>query len=267
MIPCFTRFLVFYLLMPFAAFGQGQLNTVLGLASAQNNDPWLVWLQPDQLGKQRGISGAAGSWYRWDTPGAGERMLAVSAAVPGGGLAFGLQQQSVAGLRESQHLLGFGRDFSGWQLGIQLRHERQRIEERSRDRLGYGLSGTYLIHKSWTLVASYQQSPLSEKNWQRSSPLPAFQAGFAHQMSPQLQLCLSSILRPGLKPGMQGGVFYQPLKQFSLLMGYESSQSRLAFGMNYQLKQLRTSLTAQIHPQLGTAYWIDLCLDMPSFSF
>ncbi len=267
MFPCFTLGLICCVLLSCSAAGQGQLNSVLGLVTAPTNDPWLVWQQPDQLGKQRGISGAAGSWYRWNTPDAGERMLALSAAVPGGGLAFGMQQQSFAGLGESQHVLGFGRDFRGWQMGVQLRHERQRIEERSRDRLGFGLSGSYVLHQQWTLLASFRQSPLSDGNWQRNRELPAFQAGFAHQLSDQLQLCVSSILQPGEKPGSQGGVWYQPISQFSLLMGYESRLSRLSFGLNYQMKQLRTSFTAQTHPQLGTAYWIDLCLDLPSFSF
>lgn len=267
MFPCFTLGLICCVLLSCSAAGQGQLNSVLGLFTAPTNDPWLVWQQPDQLGKQRGISGAAGSWYRWNTPDAGERMLAISAAVPGGGLAFGMQQQSFAGLRESQHVLGFGRDFIGWQLGLQLQHERQRIEERSRDRMGYGLSGSYPLHRNWMLLASFRQTALSDANWQRSRQLPVFQAGFSHQLSEQLQLCASSILQIGANPALQGGVYYQPVRQFSVVLGYESSLSRLAFGLNYQLKQLRTSLSAQYHPQLGTAYWIDLCLDLPSFSF
>jgi hypothetical protein len=267
MLPYFTRILIIWLLAPYWATGQGQANTVLGLMSPAANDPWLLWQQPDQLGRQSGLSAAAGSWYRWNTPGAGERMLAISAAVPGGGLAFGLEQQSFAGLRESRHLLGFGRDFSGWQLGIQLQHERQRIAERSRDRLGYGISGAYPLHKQWQLLVAYHQSPLGDENWQRSPLLPKWQAGFAHQLLPQLQLCFGTQLSPGDKPSINSGVFYQPLPHFSLLAGYQSASSHLAFGINYQLSQLKTSLTAQIHPLLGTAYWLDLCFDLPSFSF
>lgn len=178
-----------------------------------------------------------------------------------------MQQQNFAGLRESQHLFGFGKNFSNWQLGIQMRHERQRIEERSRDRLGFGISGSYAIIHKWTLMAAYHQSPLSDQNWQRSNQQPHFRSGFSHQLSKQLQLCVSSVLQPGQKPRLQGGIIYQPLPQFLLLMGYEGAISQLAFGLNYQLKQLRTSLTAQMHPQLGTAYWIDLCFDLPAFSF
>lgn len=263
----FTLSLFCWLLFVCTAAGQGQANALLGLYSPTSNDPWLLWQQPDQLGKQKGLSMAAGSWYRWQTSGAGERMLVVSAAVPGGGLAFGLQQQSFSGLNESQHLLGFGRDFSGWQLGIQLRHERQRIEDRHRDQLGFGLSSTYSLHKQWQLLVAYQQSPLAEASWQRAQQLPRWQAGFAHKLLPQLQLCFSSQLSPGEKPQLISGIFYQPLPQFAVLAGYRSAQTQLSFGMNYQLKMLKTSLTAQFHPLLGTAYWLDLCYDLAAFSF
>lgn len=267
MFPYFTLFWFSFLLVPEILCGQGQANTLLGLYSPGTNDPWLLWQQPDQLSRQQGLTAAAGSWYRWNTPEAGDAMLAISAAVPGGGLAFGLEQQSFGGLRESRHLLGFGRDFSGWQLGVQLSHERQRIEERSRDRLGFGLSGSYTLHAQWQLLVAYQQRPLSDENWQRAVQLPQWQAGFAHRLLPQLQLCVSARLLPGNKPALVAGVFYQVLTNFSLLSGYQGAANQLAFGMNYQLKQLKTSLTAQIHPVLGTAYWIDLCFDLPSFSF
>ncbi|GEM_PF-2442585 len=258
-----SRYFLYFLGQLFLSFplsGQGPAGILRGLHRSVKPDVWQLWNQPDQLAPNANSMAAAGSWYRWQTVGAGESMLALQMAVPGGVLALGIEYASFGGFHEKKHLIGFGKSWPRVSIGIQIQHRRFKIENRKSDLPGYVLSGSYQLKKDWWVHLRCEQHLLPDHSWQKAVQFPVLQGGFTHDLFESLQLNGGLVFSPAETGiGFQGGLIYHITHDLAILSGYTGSQNRLGVGLEYGLKKFKVQFYALHQNSPGTTYWMGLC--------
>lgn len=252
-----------FLVVPLQLWAQDARFLLLG-PHHQPQQITASWQQTDQLADHRESAILIGKWYRWLTDGTATRQLAMGHPLAGGYLVLGIQQSGFDNFRESNHQLGYAKQWGLWRSGIQLIHFRQKLEGISDNSLGFGLSSSYQLKPDWQIHLAIRREPTPENNRIYSQYQQEISLAASHQLSPQLQLQAGIMLLPIHGYYYRGGAFYQPTKWWHVFAGYSSHLQQLGFGFGYQYKQVHTRLSAINHPVLGLSYQLSLWINGPS---